>query len=56
MNLSLGDDEYDYWKAAAGKDMKQRLGVAADPLNDVYKHVCLIPRQFSSIFNTHAIE
>jgi len=30
-----GDDEYNYWKAVAGKAMKKRLGVGTDPLNDV---------------------
>ncbi|KAG6837199.1 hypothetical protein H0H93_013426 [Arthromyces matolae] len=29
-----GDDEYDYWKAEAGKGMKKRLGIAADPLDN----------------------
>jgi len=29
-----GDDEYNYWKAAAGKAMKARLGVLPDPLHD----------------------
>ncbi|PFH53987.1 hypothetical protein AMATHDRAFT_73002 [Amanita thiersii Skay4041] len=28
-----GDDEYDYWKAQAGKAMKQRLGLNANPLD-----------------------
>jgi len=30
----LGDDEYDYWKAAAGREMKNRLGLAVNPLDD----------------------
>ncbi|RDB17990.1 Endoplasmic reticulum-Golgi intermediate compartment protein 3 [Hypsizygus marmoreus] len=28
-----GDDEYDYWKAEAGRAMRKRLGIAADPLD-----------------------
>lgn len=28
-----GDDEYDYWKAAAGREMKNRLGLAVNPLD-----------------------
>ncbi|KAF8073775.1 Sec1-like protein [Lyophyllum atratum] len=29
-----GDDEYDYWKAEAGRAMRKRLGLAADPLDN----------------------
>jgi len=29
-----GDDEYDYWKAEAGRAMRKRLGIAADPLDN----------------------
>ncbi|TFK40537.1 Sec1-like protein [Crucibulum laeve] len=28
-----GDDEYDYWKAEAGRDMKKRLGLGPNPLD-----------------------
>ncbi|KAG6890820.1 hypothetical protein C0995_003253 [Termitomyces sp. Mi166 len=30
----VGDDEYDYWKAEAGRAMKKRLGITADPLDN----------------------
>jgi len=29
-----GDDEYNYWKAEAGRTMRKRLGIAADPLDN----------------------
>ncbi|KAH0586268.1 hypothetical protein H2248_007517 [Termitomyces sp. 'cryptogamus'] len=29
-----GDDEYNYWKAKAGRVMKKRLGITADPLDN----------------------
>ncbi|KAF8158372.1 Sec1 family-domain-containing protein [Crassisporium funariophilum] len=28
-----GDDEYDYWKAEAGRDMKKRMGLTENPLD-----------------------
>jgi len=31
-----GDDEYDYWKAEAGKSMKKRLGITAGPLDNTH--------------------
>lgn len=34
--LRLGDDEYDYWKAAAGREMKNRLGLAVNPLDGAH--------------------
>lgn len=39
MNYLTGDDEYDYWKAEAGRTMKKRLGIAADPLDEVHGNV-----------------
>jgi hypothetical protein len=52
-DLNSGDDEYDYWKAEAGKAMKKRLGVAPDPLNGVHVHVRLCSSQFSFQYQTH---
>ncbi|KAF5382591.1 hypothetical protein D9615_002921 [Tricholomella constricta] len=37
--IRAGDDEYDYWKAEAGKAMKKRLGIAADPLDNTQGRV-----------------
>ncbi|KAG6918770.1 hypothetical protein DXG01_011961 [Tephrocybe rancida] len=34
-----GDDEYDYWKAEAGRAMKKRLGITADPLDNTQGRV-----------------
>ncbi|KAF5360754.1 hypothetical protein D9756_004714 [Leucocoprinus leucothites] len=31
-----GDDEYDYWKAEAGREMKNRLGLAVNPLDGAH--------------------
>ncbi|KAF9454695.1 Sec1-like protein [Macrolepiota fuliginosa MF-IS2] len=31
-----GDDEYDYWKAEAGREMKKRLGLAVNPLDGAH--------------------
>ncbi len=36
--LIVGDDEYDYWKAEAGRKMKQRLGLAGNPLDEAHYH------------------
>ena len=47
LRLNPGDDEYDYWKAEAGKAMKKRLGVPPDPLNEVHVHVRLVTRTLS---------
>ena len=33
-NRDLGDDEYDYYKAEAGREMKKRLGLGQNPLDD----------------------
>lgn len=33
-----GDDEYDYWKAEAGRQMKKRLGLHANPLDEAHYH------------------
>ena len=37
----VADDEYDYFKAEAGKGMKKRLGIHANPLDDVTGRVCV---------------
>ena len=37
----IADDEYDYFKAEAGKGMKKRLGIHANPLDDVTGRVCV---------------
>ena len=34
--MRSGDDEYDYWKAAAGREMKNRLGLAVNPLDGAH--------------------
>ncbi|KAF4617668.1 hypothetical protein D9613_005877 [Agrocybe pediades] len=31
-----GDDEYDYWKAQAGREMKKRMGIYSNPLDGVF--------------------
>ena len=36
----LGDDEYDYWKAEAGNAMRDRMGLAENPLDGVVARVC----------------
>lgn len=33
---SLGDDEYDYWKAEASREMKKRMGLHGNPLDNVF--------------------
>ena len=35
-----GDDEYDINKARLGKDLKQKLGIAANPLDGSEGRVC----------------
>ena len=35
-----GDDEYDINKARLGKDLKQKLGIAANPLDGTEGRVC----------------
>jgi len=41
-----GDDEYDWWKAEAGRAMKKRLGIAPDPLNGIYARTNQAQRMF----------
>jgi hypothetical protein len=38
-HFSQGDDEYDYWKAEAGRAMKKRLDITAGPLDGTSQHV-----------------
>jgi hypothetical protein len=45
LRIDSGDDEYNYWKAAAGKAMKERLGVLPDPLHDSHMQVYRITRK-----------
>ena len=40
LKTGLGDDEYDYWKAEAGKAMRGRMGLAENPLDGVVARVC----------------
>ena len=40
LKTSLGDDEYDYWKAEAGNAMRDRMGLAENPLDGVVALVC----------------
>ena len=40
LTTGLGDDEYDYWKAEAGNAMKDRMGLADNPLDGVVARVC----------------
>lgn len=35
----LGDDEYDYWKAAAGSAMRRRMGLTENPLDGAVARV-----------------
>jgi hypothetical protein len=35
----LGDDEYDYWKAAAGSAMRKRMGLTENPLDGAVARV-----------------
>ena len=37
---TLGDDDYNLWKAAAGKAMRNKLGLSANPLDNVAGNVC----------------
>ena len=39
--MDLGDDEYDYWKAEAGNAMRDRMGLAENPLDGVEARVCI---------------
>ena len=41
LKTSLGDDEYDYWKAEAGNAMRDRMGLADNPLDGVVARVCV---------------
>jgi endoplasmic reticulum-Golgi intermediate compartment protein 3 len=47
--MSLGDDEYDYWKAEAGNAMRDRMGLADNPLDGVVARVCT-PSYYFRIF------
>ena len=40
LKRGLGDDEYDYWKAEAGNAMRDRMGLAENPLDGVVARVC----------------
>ena len=31
-----GDDEYDFWKAETSRDMKKRMGIHSNPLDNTY--------------------
>ena len=49
LKMSLGDDEYDYWKAEAGIAMRDRMGLADNPLDGVVAQVCT-PSYYFQIF------
>ena len=42
LNRGLGDDEHDYWKAEAGNAMRDRMGLAENPLDGVVARVCAL--------------
>jgi uncharacterized protein with PQ loop repeat len=42
LKTSLGDDEYDYWKAEAGNAMRDRMGLSYNPLDGVVAQVCTL--------------
>lgn len=37
-----GDDEYDFWKAESSKEMKKRMGLSTNPLDNVEGRVSLV--------------
>jgi hypothetical protein len=41
LKRGLGDDEYDYWKVEAGNAMKDRMGLAENPLDGVVAKACV---------------
>jgi hypothetical protein len=40
--LDIGDDEYDIYKAQASREMKKRLGIGANPLDNVMARVSFL--------------
>ena len=49
--MSLGDDEYDYWKAEAGNVMRDHMGLADNPLDgDMMWWLRCVPLHNVSVF------